>query len=71
MTISEEKRNQPRQTYLFGYPLKRTYAPFLHNKLTQLANIPRRYSKLELPSGMDQFLALTTADDFGGAAVTM
>jgi quinate dehydrogenase len=32
---------------LFVDPLRRTYAPFLHNTITKLAGVPRTYEKLE------------------------
>ena len=41
MPISKEIKDTPAKTYLFGYPLKRTYAPYLHNTLTRLAGVPR------------------------------
>ncbi|KAK4699191.1 quinate dehydrogenase, partial [Phenoliferia sp. Uapishka_3] len=70
MPIAEEFLANPAKTYLFGYPLKRTYAPFLHNTITRLAGVPRNYAKLESVD-WDMFLKLTQADDFGGSAVTM
>jgi quinate dehydrogenase len=69
--LTPARTGSHKNTYLFGYPLKRSYAPFLHNTLTRLADVPRHYSKLEMVDGMDHFPALARQDDFGGAAVTM
>ncbi|KAL8291420.1 hypothetical protein RQP46_002398 [Phenoliferia psychrophenolica] len=70
MPIAQEFLDTPAKTYLFAYPLNRTYAPFLHNTITRLVGVPRVYSKLE-STDWDMFLNLCQADDFGGSAVSM
>ncbi|KAI5474279.1 shikimate 5-dehydrogenase [Pseudohyphozyma bogoriensis] len=70
MTIDPTAFTEEKKTYLFGYPLKRTYAPFLHNTITTLAGVKRSYAKLE-STDMDMFKKLIRQPDFGGSAVTM
>ncbi|SCZ96392.1 BZ3500_MvSof-1268-A1-R1_Chr8-2g10164 [Microbotryum saponariae] len=70
MPIDQHHLSAPAKTYLFGTPLKRTYAPFLHNTITKLAGAPSRsYTKYE-SSDMEAFMKLTQEKDFGGSAVT-
>ncbi|KAM0755185.1 quinate dehydrogenase [Meredithblackwellia eburnea MCA 4105] len=70
MVIAQEYIDTPAKTYLFAYPLKRTYAPFLHNTVTRLAGIPRTYEKFE-SLDVDAFLKLLKAPECGGSAVSM
>ncbi|CAD6563650.1 MAG: hypothetical protein CYPHOPRED_000003 [Cyphobasidiales sp. Tagirdzhanova-0007] len=70
MPISNETLKKPAKTYLFGYPLKRSYSPFLHNTLYKILHVPRTYSKWETLS-IEEVVAATHAEDFVGAAVTM
>lgn len=68
----QEARDGPhKETYLLGYPLRRTYAPYLHNTLTRKAGVPRTYQKVELQDGIPRFLELLNQENFGGAAITM
>ncbi|KAJ9109014.1 hypothetical protein QFC21_000340 [Naganishia friedmannii] len=70
-TLQDARNGPHKETYLLGYPLRRTYAPFLHNTLTRVADVPRTYHKVEDKDGVARFLELVHQDDFGGAAVTM
>ncbi|GAA5861682.1 hypothetical protein JCM1840_005230 [Sporobolomyces johnsonii] len=68
--IAQHYRETPAKTYLFGYPLHHTYAPFLHNTITRLAGVPRTYEKLE-STDVDAFLEIVRREECGGSAVTM
>lgn len=70
-TLQDARNGPHKETYLLGYPLRRTYAPFLHNTLTRVAGVPRTYHKVEDKDGVARFLELVHQEDFGGAAVTM
>ncbi|KAJ9102268.1 hypothetical protein QFC19_004815 [Naganishia cerealis] len=70
-TLQDARNGPHKETYLIGYPLRRTYAPFLHNTLTRAAGVPRKYHKVEDQDGVSRFLELVRRDDFGGAAVTI
>lgn len=62
----------PKTHRLFGFPLHGSYAPFLHNTITRLAGVPRKYSKMEGKSDrLDEFLAYLRSDECAGSAVTM
>ncbi|SCV67184.1 BQ2448_5830 [Microbotryum intermedium] len=64
MPIDQHHLSAPAKTYLFGTPLKRTYAPFLHNTITRLAGASSRsYIKYE-SSDMEAFMKLTHEKDF-------
>ncbi|GAA6054847.1 hypothetical protein JCM3770_004103 [Rhodotorula araucariae] len=60
----------PKTHRLFGMPLHGTYAPFLHNTITRLAGVPRKYTTME-STDMDAFLAYLRSDECAGSAVTM
>ncbi|KAJ9099474.1 hypothetical protein QFC20_005685 [Naganishia adeliensis] len=47
-TLQDAKNGPHKETYLLGYPLRRTYAPYLHNTLTRVTGVDRTYSKVEL-----------------------
>lgn len=70
-TLQDAKNGPHKETYLLGYPLRRTYAPYLHNTLTRVTGVDRTYSKVELQDGIPHFLELLNREDFGGAAITM
>lgn len=68
--LESARAEGPKTSRLFGYPLHGTYAPFLHNTITRLANVPRKYYKME-STDMDEFLAYLRSDGCCGSAVTM
>lgn len=70
-SLQDAKNGPHKETYLLGYPLRRTYAPYLHNTLTRVTGVDRTYSKVELQDGIPHFLELLNREDFGGAAITM
>lgn len=70
MPISEDVKSKPGVSFLFGYPLKRTYAPYLHNTLTRLAGVPRTYTRYETQD-INDLITESKKDGFVGSAVTM
>ncbi|GAA5831593.1 hypothetical protein JCM11251_000762 [Rhodosporidiobolus azoricus] len=68
--ISEEAKTVPRTHRLIGMPLHGTYAPFLHNTITKLAGVPRKYTKWE-STDLDAFIEYLRSEECGGSAVTM
>ncbi|GAA5845920.1 hypothetical protein JCM9279_002424 [Rhodotorula babjevae] len=60
----------PKTHRLFGYPLHGSYASFLHNTITRLVDVPRKYSFME-STDMDAFLEYVRSDECAGSAVTM
>lgn len=68
--LESARAEGPKTSRLFGYPLHGTYAPFLHNTITRLANVPRKYYKME-STDMDEFLAYVRSEECCGSAVTM
>ncbi|KPV72853.1 uncharacterized protein RHOBADRAFT_66872 [Rhodotorula graminis WP1] len=60
----------PKTHRLFGYPLHGSYASFLHNTITRLVDVPRKYSFME-STDMDAFLEYLRSDECAGSAVTM
>ncbi|KAJ4253916.1 hypothetical protein NW762_010314 [Fusarium torreyae] len=68
--MQQDHLQQPRHTYLFGYPLKHSLAPLLHSTIFQNLNVPWTYQLVESVDKTD-FLPKLQADTCVGAAVTM
>ncbi|KAM0542721.1 hypothetical protein ACHAPJ_012654 [Fusarium lateritium] len=68
--MQQDYLKQPRQTYLFGYPLKHSLAPLLHSTIFRSLDVPWTYELIESVDKAD-FLPKLKADDCVGAAVTM
>jgi len=60
-----------KQFYLFGNPIAHSMSPTLHNSGFQLLGLPHRYRLLETQSFNEKNKEAITADDFGGASVTI
>ncbi|GAA6015953.1 hypothetical protein JCM10207_006818 [Rhodosporidiobolus poonsookiae] len=70
LPISPDAQSIPRTHRLIGMPLHGTYAPFLHNTITRLAGVPRKYTKWE-STDLDAFMEYLRSEECGGSAVTM
>jgi len=60
-----------KQFYLFGNPIAHSMSPTLHNSGFQVLGLPHRYHLMETQSFNKKNKEAITADDFGGASVTI
>lgn len=70
LKMQQDHLRQPRQIYLFGYPLKNSLGPLLHSTIFQCLNVPWTYSLIESVDKTD-FIPKLKADGCIGAAITM
>ncbi|RGP80696.1 quinate dehydrogenase [Fusarium longipes] len=68
--MAQDHLQQPRHTYLFGYPLQHSLAPLLHSTIFENLNVPWTYQLIESVDKGD-FIPKLKASDCVGAAVTM
>ncbi|UZP39311.1 hypothetical protein NXS19_007127 [Fusarium pseudograminearum] len=68
--MDDSQLQQPRRTYLFGYPLQHSLAPLLHSTIFESLDVPWTYDLIESIDKND-FIPNLKASDCVGAAVTM
>lgn len=61
---------EPRKFYLFGSPIRASRSPALHNALFELVGLPHTYASVETEDA-SSVKDILSADDFGGASVTI
>lgn len=61
---------EPKKLYLFGKPIASSRSPALHNTLFRQNGLPYEYSRIETDQ-VNHLHETVTAEDFGGASVTI
>jgi quinate dehydrogenase len=70
MTSQDLPKDQSRVGYLFGYPIKHSLSPIVHQLVYKHLSLDYTYTLYE-STNINSFLHLTQAPNFYGAAITM